>query len=104
MGKLITRLLSIFSFCITTGAPLRHLAKDTVVIKSLHNSNMHSLMQPLHVRVTPDALQDAEKQQLQEQQAAFMSEVEEWSQGEVEAIQAAAAARLDDEQRQGQQW
>ncbi len=49
-------------------------------------------------------LQDVEKQVLQEQQAAFMSEVEQWSQGEVEAIQAAAAARLKEEQAATQSW
>ena len=49
-------------------------------------------------------LQDIEKQVLQEQQAAFMSEVEQWSQGEVEAIQAAAAARLQEEQAATQRW
>lgn len=49
-------------------------------------------------------LQDIEKQVLQEQQAAFMSEVEQWSQGEVEAIQAAAATRLQEEQAATQRW
>jgi len=49
-------------------------------------------------------LQEAEKQQLQQQQASFMSEVEEWSQGEVEAIQAAADARLHQQQQQVEHW
>ena len=51
----------------------------------------------------PD-MQETEKAMLQQQQATFMSEVEEWSQGEVEAIQAAAAARLSQEQQQTQHW
>lgn len=49
-------------------------------------------------------LQEVERQVLQEQQAAFMTEVEQWSQGEVEAIQAAAAARLQEEQQATQHW
>lgn len=49
-------------------------------------------------------LQEAEKQQLQQQQASFMSEVEEWSQGEVEAIQAAADTRLHQQQQQVEHW
>lgn len=59
----------------------------------------HSL--PLN---TVAVLQDIERQVLQEQQAAFMSEVEQWSQGEVEAIQAAAAARLQEQQAATQRW
>jgi sulfur relay (sulfurtransferase) DsrC/TusE family protein len=49
-------------------------------------------------------LQDAEKQELQHQKEAFMTEVEQWSQGEVEAIQAAAAAKLAQEQRAVEHW
>lgn len=56
------------------------------------------------IRCPNPVLQDIEKQVLQEQQAAFMSEVEQWSQGEVEAIQAAAAARLQEEQAATQRW
>lgn len=48
--------------------------------------------------------QETEKQGLQQQQAAFMSEVEQWSQGEVEAIQAAAEARINEEQQAVQHW
>lgn len=48
--------------------------------------------------------QDLEKQALQNKQAAFMTEVEEWSQGEVEALQAAAAERLKQEQQMVKHW
>ena len=48
--------------------------------------------------------QAQEKQALQEKQAAFMKDVEEWSQGEVEALQAAAAERLKKEQLQVEKW
>lgn len=49
-------------------------------------------------------MQECERQELQQQQGAFMSEVEQWSQGEVEAIQAAAAARVNEQQRAVEQW
>lgn len=49
-------------------------------------------------------MQESEKQALQQQQAAFMSEVEEWSQGEVEAIQAAAAMRLQQQEQLTEHW
>jgi hypothetical protein len=48
--------------------------------------------------------QASERQRLQDQQAAFMSEVEQWSQGEVEAIQAAAAAKLKQQQQETADW
>lgn len=56
----------------------------------------------LHVSTT--YLQADEKQALKAQQAAFMTEVEEWSQGEVEALQAEAAKRLKLEQEQVHHW
>jgi sulfur relay (sulfurtransferase) DsrC/TusE family protein len=54
--------------------------------------------------LTAPDLQGLEKQELQQQQEAFMTEVEQWSQGEVEAIQAAAAAKLAQEQRAVKHW
>ncbi|WIA20048.1 hypothetical protein OEZ85_005913 [Tetradesmus obliquus] len=45
-----------------------------------------------------------EKQALQRKQEAFMTEVEEWSQGEVEAVKAAAAARVQQAEQSAAQW
>lgn len=61
--------------------------------------------QHLGVLVTvSQPLQEAERQDLQAKQAAFMLEVEQWSQGEVEALQAAVEARVQREQQQAQLW
>jgi hypothetical protein len=49
-------------------------------------------------------VQEREKHELQQQQATYMSEVEQWSQGEVEAIQAAAEARIKEKQQSVQHW
>lgn len=49
-------------------------------------------------------MQESERHELQQQQGAFMSEVEQWSQGEVEAIQAAADARIKEQQRAVELW
>jgi hypothetical protein len=49
-------------------------------------------------------LQAEERQALQRKQDAFMTEVEEWSQGEVEAVKAAAAARVQQAEQSAAQW
>lgn len=49
-------------------------------------------------------VQECERRELQQQQGAFMSEVEQWSQGEVEAIQAAADARVKGQQQAVELW
>jgi hypothetical protein len=50
------------------------------------------------------SLQAEEKQALQRKQEAFMTEVEEWSQGEVEAVKGAAAARMQEAEQSAGQW
>jgi hypothetical protein len=50
------------------------------------------------------AVQACERRELQQQQGAFMAEVEQWSQGEVEAIQAAAEARIKEQQQAVEHW
>jgi hypothetical protein len=50
------------------------------------------------------AAQEAEKAQLKQQQAAFVTEIEQWSQGEVAAIEAAAAAKLQQQQEETAAW
>jgi hypothetical protein len=52
----------------------------------------------------PAVLQAEERQALQQKQEAFMTDVEEWSQGEVEAVKAAAAARLQQVEQSAGQW
>jgi hypothetical protein len=49
-------------------------------------------------------LQAEERQALQQKQEAFMTDVEEWSQGEVEAVKAAAAARVQQAEQSAGQW
>jgi hypothetical protein len=85
--------------CMSSRLPSFRGAVCSCVLYAVHHTVNYCTV--LHVTT---ALQDIEKQVLQEQQAAFMSEVEQWSQGEVEAIQAAAAARLQEEQATTQHW
>lgn len=48
--------------------------------------------------------QETERQALQERHGMLLADVEQWSQGEVEAVQAAAAARLRQEQDAAAHW
>ncbi|WIA40340.1 hypothetical protein OEZ86_013707 [Tetradesmus obliquus] len=73
-------------------AQIEQLHMEQLAAKdSAHLQQLHDIRSELEQRQQEWA---EEKQALQRKQEAVMTEVEEWSQGEVEAVKAAAAARV----------
>jgi hypothetical protein len=75
--------------CVYSHRPIHYIAQQ------LSGDDTHSLTQPPTAPRSTCRLQEEASRQQEASRLAFITEVEEWSQGEIEAVQAAAATRVE---------